>query len=111
MLKYLTYLSLILLKLGQEVVIVKNGLRACGSGGALGSAPLVQDKAYFEVKVQQSGIWSAGLASRAAKLDGAGGEDAGSWVLSHDGVFRNGGHIIGQAHITPQEGDVIVRKE
>jgi hypothetical protein len=40
---------------GHEVVIVKNGQRICGSGGALGSAPLVQSKAYFEVKIQQSG--------------------------------------------------------
>jgi len=40
---------------GHEVVIVKNGQRICGSGGALASAPLVQSKAYFEVKIQQSG--------------------------------------------------------
>jgi hypothetical protein len=36
-------------------VIVKNGQRICGSGGALASAPVVQNKAYFEVKIQQSG--------------------------------------------------------
>ena len=36
-------------------MIVKNGQRICGSGGALASAPLVQSKAYFEVKIQQSG--------------------------------------------------------
>lgn len=36
-------------------MIVKNGMRICGGGGALGSAPLVQNKAYFETKVQQSG--------------------------------------------------------
>lgn len=40
---------------GHEVVIVKNGQRICGSGGALASAPLVQSKSYFEVKIQQSG--------------------------------------------------------
>jgi len=40
---------------GHEVVIVKNGQRICGSGGTLASAPLVQSKAYFEVKIQQSG--------------------------------------------------------
>nr|CAD7443296.1 unnamed protein product [Timema bartmani] len=40
---------------GHEVVIVKNGMRVCGSGGALASAPLVQSKSYFEVKLQQSG--------------------------------------------------------
>ena len=41
---------------GHEVVIVKNGQRICGSGGALASAPIVQSKAYFEVKIQQSGM-------------------------------------------------------
>lgn len=41
--------------LGHEVVIIKDGMRACGSGGVLGNAPLVQSKSYFEVKLQQSG--------------------------------------------------------
>jgi hypothetical protein len=40
---------------GNEVVIVKNGTRICGSGGVLCTAPIVQNKCYFEVKVQQSG--------------------------------------------------------
>jgi hypothetical protein len=40
---------------GTDVVIVKNGHRICGSGAALGNAPLVQNKAYFEVKIQQTG--------------------------------------------------------
>lgn len=43
---------------GHEVVIIKDGTRACGSGGVLGNAPLVQSKSYFEVKLQQSGTWS-----------------------------------------------------
>lgn len=37
------------------MVIVKNGHRICGTGAALASAPVVQNKAYFEVKVQQTG--------------------------------------------------------
>lgn len=44
--------------LGHEVVIIKDGTRACGSGGVLGNAPLVQSKSYFEVKLQQSGMRS-----------------------------------------------------
>lgn len=40
---------------GHEVVIVKNGVRICGTGGALGNIPILQNKAYFEVKLQQSG--------------------------------------------------------
>jgi hypothetical protein len=36
-------------------VIVKNGRRICGTGAAFSNAPINQDKAYFEVKVQSSG--------------------------------------------------------
>lgn len=46
---------------GNEVVIVKNGTRICGSGGVLCTAPIVQNKCYFEVKVQQSGKWNSCL--------------------------------------------------
>jgi hypothetical protein len=41
--------------LGKDVVIVKNGRRICGSGAALANAPILQNKAYFEAKVQSSG--------------------------------------------------------
>lgn len=50
------------------MVIVKGGHRVCGSGAALGNAPLVQSKSYFEVKVQQGGMWSVGLATRQTDL-------------------------------------------
>uniref|UniRef100_A0A6P7FUL4 SPRY domain-containing protein 7 n=1 Tax=Diabrotica virgifera virgifera TaxID=50390 RepID=A0A6P7FUL4_DIAVI len=50
--------------MGYEVVVVKGGLRLCGSGAVLGNAPLVQSKSYFEVKVQQNGTWAVGLATR-----------------------------------------------
>ena len=35
--------------MGHEAVVVKNGLRLCGTGSARGSAPILQDKAYWEV--------------------------------------------------------------
>ena len=38
------------------MVIVKNGRRICGVGACLSNAPIVQDKAYFEVKVQSTGL-------------------------------------------------------
>ena len=38
-----------------DCVIVKSGRRICGSGAALANAPIVQDKAYFEMKIQSSG--------------------------------------------------------
>jgi len=40
---------------GYNVVIVKNGRRICGSGAALANAPIAQNKAYFETKLQSSG--------------------------------------------------------
>jgi hypothetical protein len=40
---------------GQDVVIVKNGRRLCGTGGAISNVPIIQNKAYFEVKVQARG--------------------------------------------------------
>ena len=47
--------------LGQEAVVVKNGSRLCGTGAARASTPILQNKAYWEVKIQQSGIWSCGV--------------------------------------------------
>lgn len=47
---------------------MKSGQRLCGAGAALGNAPLVQSKAYFEVKIQQGGSWSIGLATRQTDL-------------------------------------------
>ena len=41
---------------GVDCVIVKSGRRICGSGAALASAPIVQDKAYFEMKIQCTGM-------------------------------------------------------
>lgn len=41
--------------LGYGVVIVKNGHRICGSGAALANAPIQQNKAYFEAKMQSTG--------------------------------------------------------
>ena len=40
---------------GVDCVIVKSGRRICGTGAALANAPLVQDKSYFEIKMQCGG--------------------------------------------------------
>ncbi|XP_059472645.1 SPRY domain-containing protein 7 [Neocloeon triangulifer] len=94
--------------IGHEVVIVKNGTRICGGGGALASAPLVQNKSYFEAKVQQSGIWSVGVATELSQLSSApGGSDKESWVLCSDGVVRHDGQDIHKLADIPQEGDTI----
>ncbi len=38
-------------------MIVKSGRRICGTGAALANAPLVQDKSYFELKIQCGGMF------------------------------------------------------
>nr|CAG4652212.1 EOG090X0EPP [Triops cancriformis] len=93
---------------GQEVVIVKNGTRICGTGGALGSAPLVQNKAYFEVKLQQSGIWGVGVATEKTNLNQVPmGSDSESWVLSSDGIIRHNKEELYKVASLPQEGDIV----
>ncbi|RZF32567.1 hypothetical protein LSTR_LSTR013970 [Laodelphax striatellus] len=93
---------------GHEVVIIKNGLRICGSGGALCTAPLVQSKSYFEVKLQQTGVWGVGLATRGCDMNSApGGGDAESWVLCHDGSIRHNASEVCRLAETPAEGDVL----
>jgi len=42
--------------LGIDAVLLKDGTRLCGNGGALATEPIMQNKAYFEVTVQQTGL-------------------------------------------------------
>ncbi|KAA0195751.1 hypothetical protein HAZT_HAZT002048 [Hyalella azteca] len=94
--------------IGHEVVIVKNGLRICGTGAALGNTPILQNKAYFEVKLQQSGVWGVGIASPEAELDRVPlGSDAHSWVLCSDCVLRHNSEEPHRLVAPPQEGDVL----
>jgi len=78
-------------KMGRDTVLIKGGTRICGSGGALATAPLVQSKSYFEVKIQQDGQWSIGLATSKANLNlYEGGHDMESWCLCSDNnVYHN----------------------
>lgn len=109
LIEILKYMIPILFYVGNEVVIVKNGLRICGNGGALTNAPLVQSKSYFEVKIQQSGIWAVGLARRDTDLNVAeGGKDSESWALNWDGIVRHNQQELHKIQNPAQEGDVIV---
>lgn len=75
---------------GHEVVLLKNSKRICGAGGALTTAPLVQSKSYFEVKIQQNGYWAVGVASKSSNLNfSKGGSDAYSWCLCSDNTIRH----------------------
>ncbi|XP_044267684.1 SPRY domain-containing protein 7 [Tribolium madens] len=103
--------------MGYEVVIVKGGQRVCGAGAALGNAPLVQSKSYFEVKVQQGGSWSIGLATRQTDLSlTKGGMDEFSWCLCSDHIIRHNKQELYKINISSgasgeiagiQEGDIV----
>jgi len=93
--------------MGQEAVVVKNGLRLCGTGSARGSAPILQDKAYWEVKIQQGGSWSAGIASPAADLNKNLGLDHCSWAVTSEGAVRTRGQQEYKVSPGLEEGDVL----
>ncbi|RWS15255.1 alpha-1:2-mannosyltransferase ALG9-like protein [Dinothrombium tinctorium] len=94
--------------MGNDVVIVKNGHRICGTGAALATAPIVQNKAYFEVKLQQTGVWGVGLATINANLNRVPlGCDAESWVLRNDGTICHNNEILHRLKDLPMEGDII----
>jgi len=93
--------------MGHEAVVVKNGLRLCGTGSARGSAPILQDKAYWEVKIQQGGLWSVGLATPAADLNKDLGLDQTSWALTSTGQVRTRGSQEYSVARDLEEGDVI----
>lgn len=81
--------------LGQEVVILKNGKRVCGSGGAVLNQSLLQSKSYFEIKIQQSGHWSIGLCTLNTDLNKTrGGLDKYSWCLNAENLVMNDGKVI-----------------
>jgi hypothetical protein len=95
-------------KAGQDVVIVKSGKRLCGTGGALGTLPIIQNKAYFEVKIQAQGEWGVGLATRKVDLNKVPlGNDSESWVLRQDGCVYSDNSIRFRASQTVDEGDII----
>lgn len=97
--------------MGNDVVIVKTGRRICGTGSALANAPLVQDKAYFEMKVQSTGIWGIGLASRKIDLNkvplGFSEADAECWMLRSDGSVYHGAECVKKIGVDVQEGDIV----
>jgi len=93
--------------MGHEAVVVKNGLRLCGTGSARGSAPILQDKAYWEVKIQQGGLWSVGLCTPAADLNKDLGLDQTSWAVTSGGQVRTRGNQEYSVGRDLEEGDVI----
>ncbi|KAL5005452.1 hypothetical protein ScPMuIL_018908 [Solemya velum] len=94
--------------MGNDVVIVKNGKRICGTGAALSNAPIAQNKAYFETKVQCTGVWGIGLATRKCDMNTLPlGQNTESWVIRHDGSLWHNGIQNGLLPEKPQEGDIL----
>ncbi|VDK63611.1 unnamed protein product [Gongylonema pulchrum] len=87
--------------------MLKSGQRICGSGAALGTAPIVQNKAYFQVSIQQNGIWGIGVATRSAVLNSV-PVTANCWVLREDGQIAANGELLGKIDEPIEEGDCIV---
>ncbi|XP_018584684.1 SPRY domain-containing protein 7-like isoform X2 [Scleropages formosus] len=93
-----------------DVVVLKSGMRICGTGGCLANAPLHQNKSYFELKIHSAGVWGVGVATKKANLDLIPmGRDAQSLVLRHDGsvYFSNEERSRLPANSSLQEGDVV----
>ncbi|KAM5311004.1 SPRY domain-containing protein 7 isoform 3-T3 [Glossophaga mutica] len=96
--------------MGTDVVIVKNGRRICGTGGCLASAPLHQNKSYFEFKIQSTGIWGVGVATQKVNLNQIPlGRDVHSLVMRNDGALYHNNEEKNRlpANSLPQEGDVV----
>jgi len=93
--------------MGQEAVVVKNGMRLCGTGAARASSPILQDKAYWEVKIQQDGIWSIGIATPSADLNKDLGLDSCSWAVTNNGLVRTRGHQEYKLNVQVEEGDIL----
>ncbi|KAK6196244.1 hypothetical protein SNE40_001505 [Patella caerulea] len=94
--------------MGNDVVIVKNGRRICGTGAAFANAPVVQNKAYFEIKVQSTGIWGVGLATQKSDLNVVPlGNDPDSWVLRNTGELVTNKQTVSKLTEIPQEGDIV----
>ncbi|KAJ8309703.1 hypothetical protein KUTeg_011568 [Tegillarca granosa] len=85
-----------------------NGIEICGTGAALSNAPIAQDKAYFEVKIQSTGVWGVGLATNRCNVNTVPlGNNTESWVLRHDGTLYHNNEQKGKISEIIQEGDII----
>lgn len=88
-------------------MLLKNCKRICGAGGALTTAPLVQSKSYFEVKIQQNGYWAVGVASKSSNLNSSrGGSDAYSWCLCSDNIVRHNDQVISRVNSSASEPQI-----
>jgi len=94
--------------MGNECVIVKQGKRICGTGAALANVEIVQDKCYYEIRIQNSGIWAFGLASKECDLNMVPlGTDNYSWVLRSTGELMHADIAVDNITLEVTEGDFL----
>ncbi|EYC08703.1 hypothetical protein Y032_0064g3487 [Ancylostoma ceylanicum] len=93
-------------KSGKDVVILKEGERICGTGAALGTLPIVQNKAYFQVDVQQNGTWGVGLGNSHSPLDAV-PVACDFWGIRDNGDVVANETVIGKLNKPISEGDSI----
>ncbi|KAJ1370199.1 hypothetical protein KIN20_031880 [Parelaphostrongylus tenuis] len=91
---------------GKDIVILKEGERICGTGAALGTLPIVQNKAYFQVNVQQSGVWGVGLGNLHSILDEV-PVNTDFWGVRENGDVVANGVVNGKLSKTISDGDSI----
>uniref|UniRef100_A0A914H6Z2 dolichyl-P-Glc:Glc1Man9GlcNAc2-PP-dolichol alpha-1,3-glucosyltransferase n=1 Tax=Globodera rostochiensis TaxID=31243 RepID=A0A914H6Z2_GLORO len=92
--------------MGDDVVLLKEDTRICGSGGVLGNVPLLQNKSYFQVHIQQSGTWAVGLGTRKTELSKT-PMLAKVWMLRDDGTIVMDEQSVGKVEETIGEGETI----
>ncbi|KAK5978500.1 SPRY domain-containing protein 7 [Trichostrongylus colubriformis] len=93
-------------KSGKDVVIVKEGERICGTGGALGTLPIAQNKAYFQVNIQQNGAFGIGLGNAHANLDTV-PVTSNFWGIRDNGDVIANGTVIAKLTKPVSEGDCV----
>ncbi|CAH8645097.1 unnamed protein product [Schistosoma bovis] len=104
------YVKLDVLTAAPSVLILKSGLRICANGAARTNIPIIQDYAYYEVKLQNyRGSWGIGLCTVNTPLDSVQSltDDSSCWILRNDMKIWSRGHVIGQLKQSVEEGDII----
>lgn len=70
--------------------------------------PIIQNKSYFEVKIQANGLWGIGLATRKIDLNKIPlGNDSEAWILRNDSAIYHNNSLKLKTSNTIDEGDII----
>ncbi|CAJ0583558.1 unnamed protein product, partial [Mesorhabditis spiculigera] len=93
-------------KTGSDVIILKEGERICGTGSALCTAPLVQNKSYWQVDIQQTGTWCIGVATSECALNQVPPGTA-FWGINEKGEVVSNGQVVTKIDKPIEEGDSI----